>query len=422
MSSRSETALTDGKYVPASLKWMFIVAGVLIAIGAINVYSATYYMNIKLGASPYAYLKNHLIYLAMGAVAAWTAAHTPKSWIRKWRMIWAGAVVAMLFVVMVAGVNVNGATRWLGIGGFTLQPSEFAKVAGVLWASYYLAKHVAAGEEITLLKRFVRPFAAVLFGLNRRKKANTFQSMLEYFMPLYLPLLMAGFVIKQPDMGTAGMILIFPVLLYVIAGLPKIEMFLGAGLTAFAFAALVAIEPYRMKRVEVFADPFRYAQGDGYQVVQSIIAVGSGGFWGQSLGEGMAKFLYLPEQYTDFAFAVFSQEFGFIGSVFVLLLYVAFLIFGFITARELKEIYAALVVYGLTMLISLQGILNIAMVIGFFPVTGVPLPFISYGGSSLITNLIALGLIWGTAVQSLTQTDLEERRRRINAMEGRGYY
>ena len=418
MSSRSETALTHGKYVPTSLKWMFIVAGVLIAIGAINVYSATYYMNIKLGASPYAYLKNHLIYLALGAFAALVVAHTPKSWIRRWRVVWGGAVVAMLLIVMVAGVNVNGATRWLGIGGFTLQPSEFAKVAGVVWAAYYLAKHVAAGEEITMIKRFLRP---IFHFSDRRKKANTFQSMLAYFAPLYLPLAMAGFVIEQPDMGTAGMILAFPVFLYVIAGLPLVEIIMGSGLAAVLFMVLVTIAPYRMKRVDVFLEPFAYAEGDGYQVVQSLIAVGSGGFWGQSLGEGMAKFLYLPEQYTDFAFAVFSQEFGFLGSAFMLLLYVAFLCLGFATAKGLKEIYAALLVYGLTMLISVQGILNIAMVIGCFPVTGVPLPFISYGGSSLITNMIALGLIWGTTVQSLAETDLKERRRRINAMEGRGY-
>ncbi len=408
----------DRKYAPAPLKWMLIVAGVLIVIGVINVYSATYYMNIKLGASPYVYLKNHLIYLGLGAVAALGAAFTPKSLIRGFRWLWAGAVLFMLLVVMFAGVNVNGATRWMALGGFTLQPSEFAKVAGVMWASYYLAKHVKAGEEITLIKRFLRPFCHFS---DRKKKANTFRSMLAYFAPLYLPLAMAALVIRQPDMGTAGMILVFPVLLYVVAGLPLVEMILGAGVTAVIFAVLVIAEPYRMERVEVFLDPFAQAQGKGYQVVQSIIAVGSGGLWGQSLGEGMAKFFYLPEQYTDFAFAVFSQEFGFFGSAFLLTLYIAFLIFGFLTAKELKEIYAALVVYGLTMLISLQGILNIAMVIGCFPVTGVPLPFISYGGSSLLTNLIALGLIWGTTVQSLAQVDQEERRRRINAMEGRGY-
>ena len=175
-----------------------------------------------------------------------------------------------------------------------------------------------------------------------------------------------------------------------------------------------------MDRVVVLWDPFSYAANRGYQTVQSLIAVGSGGLFGQSVGEGMSKFLYLPEQYTDFAYAVFSQEFGFIGSVFVLILYLVFLLAGFSAARKLKETYAALLVYGLTLLISVQGIVNIAMVIGCFPVTGIPLPFISYGGSSLIMNIISVALIYGTTVQSLRETDLEERKRRIAQMEGRG--
>lgn len=244
--------------------------------------------------------------------------------------------------------------------------------------------------------------------------------MIWYYLPLYGPLVMALFVLKQPDMGTAGMILLFPLLLYVLAGLPIFEIFLGVGVAVFTFVLLVIAEPYRMNRVVVLWDPFMYARNLGYQTVQSLIAVGSGGLFGQSVGEGMSKFLYLPEQYTDFAYAVFSQEFGFIGSVFVLILYLVFLLAGFAAARKLKETYAALLVYGLTMLISVQGIVNIAMVIGCFPVTGIPLPFISYGGSSLIMNIISVALIYGTTVQSLRETDLEERKRRIAQMEGRG--
>ena len=244
--------------------------------------------------------------------------------------------------------------------------------------------------------------------------------MIWYFLPLYGPLVMALFVLKQPDMGTAGMIVLFPLLLYVLAGLPIFEIFLGVGVAVFTFVLLVIAEPYRMDRVVVLWDPFSYAANRGYQTVQSLIAVGSGGFFGQSIGEGMSKFLYLPEQYTDFAYAVFSQEFGFVGSVFVLILYLVFLLAGFAAARKLKETYAALLVYGLTMLISVQGIVNIAMVIGCFPVTGIPLPFISFGGSSLLMNIISVALIYGTTVQSLRETDLEERKRRIAQMEGRG--
>lgn len=417
MSSRSETSLKDTKYVPECLKWMLIAAAILIAIGAMNVYNATYYMNMAAGDGPYTHFLKHVgvlgLSLAIGAVVAWL----PKGFIRGGAVMWVGFTLVLLLLVFLAGHRANGATRWIMLAGFSLQPSEVAKVTGLIWAASFLSKRIQKGEKITLIKRFLRPFFHVF---DRKKKENTFRSMIAYFWPLYGPLAMALFVLIQPDMGTAGMILLFPVLLYVVAGLPIFEIFLGVGVAVFTFVLLVIAAPYRMDRVVVLWDPFSYAANRGYQTVQSLIAVGSGGLFGQSIGEGMSKFLYLPEQYTDFAYAVFSQEFGFIGSVFVLILYLVFLLAGFAAARKLKETYAALLVYGLTMLISVQGIVNIAMVIGCFPVTGIPLPFISYGGSSLLMNIISVALIYGTTVQSLRETDLEERKRRIAQMEGRG--
>lgn len=417
MSSRSETSLKDTKYVPECLKWMLIAAAILIAIGAMNVYNATYYMNMAAGDGPYTHFLKHVgvlvLSLAIGGLVAWL----PKGFIRGGAVIWVGFTLVLLLLVVVAGHRANGATRWIMLAGFSLQPSEVAKVTGLIWTASFLAKRIRKGEEITLVKRFFRP---VFHFADRKKKENTFRSMIGYFLPLYGPLVMALFVLKQPDMGTAGMILLFPLLLYVLAGLPLFEILLGVGGAIVTFAILVIAEPYRMDRVVVLWDPFSYAANRGYQTVQSLIAVGSGGLFGQSVGEGMSKFLYLPEQYTDFAYAVFSQEFGFIGSVFVLILYLVFLLAGLAAARKLKETYAALLVYGLTMLISVQGIVNIAMVIGCFPVTGIPLPFISYGGSSLLMNIISVALIYGTTVQSLRETDLEERKRRIAQMEGRG--
>lgn len=417
MSSRSETSLKDTKYVPECLKWMLIAAAILIAIGAMNVYNATYYMNMAAGDGPYTHFLKHVgvlvLSLAIGGLVAWL----PKGFIRGGAVMWVGFTLVLLLLVFLAGHRANGATRWIMLAGFSLQPSEVAKVTGLIWTASFLSKRIQKGEKITLIKRFLRPFFHVF---DRKKKENTFRSMIAYFWPLYGPLAMALFVLIQPDMGTAGMILLFPVLLYVVAGLPIFEIFLGVGVAVFTFVLLVIAAPYRMDRVVVLWDPFSYAANRGYQTVQSLIAVGSGGFFGQSVGEGMSKFLYLPEQYTDFAYAVFSQEFGFIGSVFVLILYLVFLLAGFSAARKLKETYAALLVYGLTMLISVQGIVNIAMVIGCFPVTGIPLPFISYGGSSLIMNIISVALIYGTTVQSLRETDLEERKRRIAQMEGRG--
>lgn len=417
MSSRSETSLKDTKYVPECLKWMLIAAAILIAIGAMNVYNATYYMNMAAGDGPYAHFVKHIAILAGSLFLGVVVAKLPKGFIRGGAFLWVFFTVLLLLLVFVAGHRANGATRWIMLAGFSLQPSEVAKVTGLIWAASFLARRIQKGEEITLIKRFFRP---IFHFFDRKKKENTFRSMLWYFLPLYGPLAMAALVLVQPDMGTAGMVLLFPLLLYVLAGLPLFEIFLGVGGAIFLFVILVIAEPYRMNRVIVLWDPFTYARNLGYQTVQSLIAVGSGGFFGQSIGEGMSKFLYLPEQYTDFAYAVFSQEFGFIGSVFVLILYLIFLLAGFAVARKLKETYAALLVYGLTMLISVQGIVNIAMVIGCFPVTGIPLPFISYGGSSLLMNIISVALIYGTTVQSLRETDLEERKRRIAQMEGRG--
>lgn len=417
MSSRSETSLKDTKYVPECLKWMLIAAAILIAIGAMNVYNATYYMNMAAGDGPYAHFVKHIAILAGSLFLGVVVAKLPKGFVRGGAFLWVFFTVLLLLLVFVAGHRANGATRWIMLAGFSLQPSEVAKVTGLIWAASFLARRIQKGEEITLIKRFFRP---IFHFFDRKKKENTFRSMLWYFLPLYGPLAMAALVLVQPDMGTAGMVLLFPLLLYVLAGLPLFEIFLGVGGAIFLFVILVIAEPYRMNRVIVLWDPFTYARNLGYQTVQSLIAVGSGGFFGQSIGEGMSKFLYLPEQYTDFAYAVFSQEFGFVGSVFVLLLYLIFLLAGFAAARKLKETYAALLVYGLTMLISVQGIVNIAMVIGCFPVTGIPLPFISYGGSSLLMNILSVALIYGTTVQSLRETDLEERKRRIAQMEGRG--
>ena len=417
MSSRSETSLKDTKYVPECLKWMLIAAAILIAIGAMNVYNATYYMNMAAGDGPYAHFVKHISILAGSLFLGVVVAKLPKGFVRGGAFLWVFFTLLLLLLVFVAGHRANGATRWIMLAGFSLQPSEVAKVTGLIWAASFLARRIQKGEEITLIKRFFRP---IFHFFDRKKKENTFRSMLWYFLPLYGPLAMAALVLVQPDMGTAGMVLLFPLLLYVLAGLPLFEIFLGVGGAIFLFVILVIAEPYRMNRVIVLWDPFTYARNLGYQTVQSLIAVGSGGFFGQSIGEGMSKFLYLPEQYTDFAYAVFSQEFGFVGSVFVLLLYLIFLLSGFAAARKLKETYAALLVYGLTMLISVQGIVNIAMVIGCFPVTGIPLPFISYGGSSLLMNIISVALIYGTTVQSLRETDLEERKRRIAQMEGRG--
>lgn len=402
------------RYVPSPLRWMIIIVGVLAVLGGLNVYSATYYMNIHSGGGAYDHVLRHIFFMAIGMGSAFLASRCDYRAIRSGRWVWAMVTVFLLLTVIVAGRTINGATRWIQIGGLSLQPSEIAKVAALIWSASYLAELCDAGRRICVFSRlFASPGS-------RRKKGGQggLKETLLYFKPLWFPVVFFLLVLKQPDMGTAGMILIFPGMLYILAGMPVKEIIGGLFAAFAAFVALAISSPYRWDRIVVLWDPYSEATGKGYQTVQSLIAVGSGGVIGQGLGEGLAKFLYLPEQYTDFAFAVFCQEFGFVGSFAVLLMYICFLFCGFSVARKVKDTYGALLIYGLSLLIAGQGMINIAMVVGSFPVTGIPLPFFSYGGSSLVVNLLALGLIWGTATQSIQRSDEEERRRRIAAMEG----
>ena len=317
-----------------------------------------------------------------------------------------------LFLVFAAGRTVNGAIRWIGLGFLSIQPSEIAKVTGIMWAAAGLENIMRKGEKI----RIFGEFRLFLIHLLDRRHGKSLGEVIRYFHPLWMPVLFAALVMLQPDMGTAGLIMVFPILLYMLSGLPKreiIEMAIFSGILFFLFSFFT---PYRRARLMILWDPFSDASDKGYQTVQSLIAVGSGGLWGQGAGQGLSKYLYLPESSTDFAFAVLSQEWGFFVSAFMVFLYMAFLFLGFRLARDIPRMYAALLVYGLTMLISLQGLLNIAMVIGLFPVTGVPLPFISYGGTALVINLTSLGLIHGAVQYGRRMKEKDEREERIRRL------
>lgn len=416
MSSCGDTTDKEMRYVPSCLKALLIITGILIVIGCLNIYSSTFYMNIHSGGNAYSHIFNHLRLLFFGVAIALCMNKFSGSFVRENVTFGFMLTMILLLIVMVAGRTVNGATRWIPLGSFSFQPSEMAKVTALLWTSYYLAKQIDGGEKISVFRRF---FGLIGYYCGNKRQNYSLGATLKYFRPLWAPLVMAVFVLKQPDMGTAGMIVIFPAILYILAGLPVIEILSGFIFAALIGFILIIIEPYRLDRLIVLWDPFSYSRDLGYQTVQSLIAVGSGGILGQGPAEGMSKFLYLPEQYTDFAYAVWSQEFGFLGAVIVLFLYLGFMYFGFSCARMLKHHHESLLVYGLTMLISVQGIINIAMVVGCFPVTGIPLPFISYGGSSLIMNIISVGVIWEATQSSLARSDKEERKRRIDAMSGR---
>lgn len=285
----------------------------------------------------------------------------------------------------------NGATRWFAFGWVSIQPSEFAKVAAILAASFGLADLLRQGRKISLL---FCPFLRIVHA-SYEGTHLTWKGVGRMYRPLLVPVIYFCLVMEQPDMGTAVLILAVPLLLYGLAGISWKEIGFVIILAAAGLIYLAVKEPYRLDRLTIFLHPYSDPTNKGYQVIQSLIAVGSGGFWGQGLGWGLSKFFFLPERHTDFAFAVLSQEGGFSLAFVTLSLFFAILYIGFRLASRIPDVAASFVVYGLTLLISGQGLVNIAMVIGCFPVTGVPLPFISAGGSALVTNCAAVGIIAG---------------------------
>jgi cell division protein FtsW len=278
--------------------------------------------------------------------------------------------VGLLIAVHFIGIEVNGARRWLNIG-FQFQPSELAKLTGLMITAGFLGPLIDRKRRITLLS-----------------------------VPFYIAAILGMIVLKQPDMGTAVIIVGTSLMLYIIAGLPKQQLLtlVGGGIALFIYATFAA--SYRAERIAAWINPWDYQLGIGYQTVQGLLAIGSGGFWGTGLGMGSSKFNYLPEAHTDFAFAVLCQEMGFIGALGVLCLMGLLAYYGVRIALKAPDGLGKLLTMGSIFLIVGQAIINISMVSGIFPVVGVPLPFISFGGTSLIVNLMAIGLILSVGRQA----------------------
>lgn len=368
-------------------EYFLLVVIVLVIIGAVNVWSSTFYMNLRAGDSGMWHLYRHIIFIMLGMLtgllAYWAVTFR---WMQKSGMLTflVTLTVLSLLAVLVAGVTVNGARRWIAVGVWTVQPSELAKFVAIMWSAKYLA-------VLHKQQHPVRLWASLMTAVKKRH----IKYMWAEWKPLAVPLLFGFLVYPQPDFGTVLLIIGFPIMLYILAGLPWREVTgTVAAVAAFGAVAVMAA-PYRRERLVALWDPFRHARDLGYQTVQSIIAVGSGGIFGQGAGRGHSKYAYLPEQYTDFAFSVWAQEWGFIGSAIVVLLFVALLLLGWRIASRTPHLYGRYLVYGLTGLLAGQGLYNMTMAVGSAPVTGVPLPFISYGGTSLVTCLAAVGTILG---------------------------
>jgi cell division protein FtsW len=344
----------------------------LIAAGAVMVYSSSSAESLLDGSGdPSAFLKRYVMYAALGLVAMHVFSRQGLGFVKRITPLALVASFGLCVAVMLPGigVTVNGATRWLGAGPVQFQPSELLKVSLILYGAQLLASRA---NQIRTLGGLCKPYLLVVGAA-------------------------CALLIKQPDMGTALVIVFATMCLLVASGARMKHLGIIVGSAALLVTILAVIEPYRMARLTSFVDPWADAGGNGFQSVQAMIAMGSGGFFGRGLGESVQKIFYLPEAHTDMILAVVGEELGVIGVSALAALYGMIGYAGFRAAKAARDHYAKLLAAGVTSLILAQAVLNFFAVMGLAPLTGVPLPFISYGNSNMIVLLGAMGLLLGVA-------------------------
>ena len=360
-----------------------LVTLALVAFGIVMVYSATSASAAVGGGDPMEYLARQGTFAVVGIAVLVVAIRFDYRRLRTVAPVLLVAAFALCVAVLIVAEPVNGARRWIGAGPLSFQPSEFAKLALAIW----LASHLATREPPRTLGELWRPVGVVvgLFG---------------------------AVILLEPDLGTTISIAAMVGALLLVAGTPLVTL---AGATVIAGSlALVAIwvEPYRRARVLSFLNPWSDAQGAGFQIVQAQIGLGSGGFLGEGLGQGVQKIHYLPEAHTDMIFAVIGEELGLLGASLLILAYAAFVWAGLSVAIRCGDPFGKPLAAGLTVLVGGQATINLAAVLGLAPLTGIPLPFVSYGGSSLVVQLTAVGILLNIAGGGAASAQLRDRGRR----------
>ena len=356
----------------------------LVAFGLVMVYSATSAAAALGGKDPTYYLKRQGIYAALGIVLMTVA----QRWdYRRLRHIAPTLVVvslATLAAVLVVGPAINGARRWISFGPAVFQPSEFAKLALAIWAASYFAKKSAPRT----LRELWRPAGAL---------AAVFSVLL----------------ILEPDMGTAIALMLMLACVLLVAGTPARVLGTALGIAGTLGTIAIYMEPYRRARFFAFLHPWQDAQGTGYQIAQAMIGMGSGHILGVGIGNGVQKIFYLPEAHTDMMLANIGEEVGLVGVTAVIVAYSVFAYAGLTVALRCRDPFGKRLATGLTALVCAQAAINIAAVMGAAPLTGIPLPFLSYGGSSLVVLLAGVGILLNIAERgNAAATSVSDRSRR----------
>jgi len=349
-------------------KMLLTVMLLLLSSGLLVLFSATYYTAQDAG-DPLREVRSQLLGIALGAVACFVTSRIPY---RFWKDTWVvvgllilSAVLLTLVIIPGVGVYINGSRRGLSLGGLSFQPSELAKFSVVMFLATTLCYR---GRNIRSLFRGIVPV-------------------------LLVPGIVFLLILQQPNLSTAGSILIVSLVMIIIAGAKwrHILLMTAGGLSLGAFYAWA--EPYRRRRMMSFRDPFAMMSDEGYQLSQSLIAFGSGGLFGMGLGMGRQKYAYLPYPESDFIFAIVGEDFGLAGCLVVIALFVAFLLAGMRIAVSCRDKFGMLLSAGITASITVQAFLNMGVVIGILPTTGLPLPFFSAGGTSISITMAAVGIV-----------------------------
>lgn len=346
---------------------LFVSVLVLLSIGIVMILSASEYSTLVHYNDSFYYFKRQLIWAVMGLGLMFIAMNYDYWNLRRYAPHLLVAAFVLLLLVLVPGLGREGggATRWVGVGSLGFQPSELAKLFIIVFTAYGLSRHRDLSRDSI---RGVAPYLLILGAA-------------------------AGIILLQKDLGTvvslSGTVLI---MLFAAGVRLSILGALGAGGVALMAAAIIH-EPYRLQRLFAFLDPWSDPLDSGFHIIQSLYALGSGGLFGAGLGQGKQKYLYLPEQHTDFIFAVIGEELGFIGGVLIISLFIMFVWRGLRIALTAPDPFAGLLATGITVGIGLQAFINIGVVTGSLPVTGITLPFISFGGTSLIFTLAGVGIL-----------------------------
>ena len=347
--------------------YLFVSVFLLSIFGIIMIYSSSYiWANYKFGDS-FRYIKLQSLFFIIGIILMILISNVDYRIYNKnaWNIFAFCTILLVLVLIPGIGSVRNGSRSWFGIGSFGIQPSEFAKLSLIILTSKYLTN---SDKYLSSIKKGIIPILFLLF-------------------------LIFGLIMLQPDFGTGMIIVVSIISMLYIAGV-NMKFFIGLGLIGIVgIIALIVVAPYRMDRITSFLNPWADPLGTGFQIIQSLYAIGPGGLFGMGFLNSRQKHFYLPEPQTDFIFSIISEEFGIMGAILVSLLFISILYCGIKISLECKDSFGKYLSFGIIFQMIIQAIMNLSVVIGLIPVTGVTLPFLSYGGSSLLVSMASIGII-----------------------------